>query len=201
VVVRITDPEFAQTARDAADLKYAVSPPALAAPAFAAALLGDRVQALWNVGTRTLAVVEFVAEPGDRVTDRTLHELMIDFKLLPIGFAGREPFAAGGIPKGHRVVVGDRLTAVMEQADLERMLGPDEPPAEWAVVIDDAPLTANGELVVLVRTARGCSQQEAQQLVESKAFRVVDRISRGRAEELTARLTRERVKARVVPAG
>ncbi len=201
VVVRITDPEFAQTARDAADLKYAVSPPALAAPAFAAALLGDRVQSLLNVGTRTLAVVEFVAEPGDRVTDRSLHELMIDFKFLPIGLAGREPFAAGGIPKGHRVAVGDRLTAVMEQADLERMLGPDDPPAEWAVVIDEAPLTANGELVVLVRTARGCSQQEAQQLVESKSFRVVDRVSRGKAEELTARLTRERVTARVVPAG
>jgi Trk K+ transport system NAD-binding subunit len=201
VVVRITDPEFAQTARDAADLKYAVSPPALAAPAFAAALLGDRVQALLNVGARTLAVVEFVAEPGDRVTDRTLHELMVDYRLLPVGLAGREPFAAGGIPKGHRVAVGDRLTAVMEQADLERMLGPDDPPAEWAVLIDEAPLTAKGELVVLVRTARGCSQQEAEQLVGSKAFRVVDRVSRGQAEELTARLTREKVIARVVPAG
>lgn len=201
VVVRITDPEFAQTARDAADLKYAVSPPALAAPAFAAALLGDRVQSLLNVGNHTLAVVEFVAEPGDRVTDRTLHELMVDYRLLPVGLAGHEPFAAGGIPKGHRVAVGDRLTAVIEQADLGRMLGPDDPPAEWAVVIDDAPLTATGELVVLVRTARGCSQQEAEQLVGSKAFRVVDRVSRGQAEELTARLTRERVTARVVPAG
>ena len=201
VVVRLTDPEFAQTARDAADLKYAVSPPALAAPAFAAALLGDRVQALLNVGTRTLAAVEFVAEPGDRVTDRTLHELMIDYRLLPVGLAGREPFAVGGVPKGHRVAVGDRLTAVMEQADLERMLGPDEPAAEWAVMIDNAPLTANGELVMLVRTARGCSQQEAEQLVGSQAFRVVDRVSRGKAEELTARLTQERVTARVVPAG
>lgn len=198
VVVRVTDAEFAQAARDAANIRFALSPPALAAPAFATALLGDRVQAMLYVGTRTLAVVELVADPGDQLTDRTIHELMVDYHLLPVGLSKVEPFAVTGIPKGTRLQAGAKLTVVMELADLERMLRQESPPAEWNVVVDDLPLTASAELVPLVRTARGCSQEEAKQLLEAKAFTLLERVSRGKAEELLSRLVRERVSARVV---
>lgn len=198
VVVRVTDADFAQAARESADIRYALSPPALAAPAFATALLGDRVQAMLYVGSRTLAVVELIADAGDHLTDRTVHELMVDYRLLPVGLSGAEPFAATGIPKGTRLQAGGKLTVVMELADLERMLRSEPPAAEWGVIVDDFPLTAAGELVPLVRTARGCSPEEATKLLEAKPFTMVERVSRGKAEELLSRLQRERVVARVV---
>jgi Trk K+ transport system NAD-binding subunit len=198
VVVRVADADFAQAAREAVGIRHVLSPPALAAPAFATALLGDRVHSLVYVSARTLAVVELVADAGDHLTDRTLHELMIDYRLLPVGLAGAEPFATTGIPKGTRLQVGAKLTAVMELADLERMLRQERPPAEWGVVVDDFPLTAAAELVPLVRTARGCSQEEAAELLKAKPFTLVEGISRGQAEELAGRLSRERVTARVV---
>jgi Trk K+ transport system NAD-binding subunit len=198
VVVRVTDADFAQAAREAAGVRYALSPPALAAPAFATALLGDRVQSLLYVGSRTLAVVELRADPGDQLTDRTVHELMIDHRFLPVGLAGAEPFAETGIAKGTRLQAGARLTVVMELADLERMLRQEPVPAEWVVVVDDFPLTAAGELVPLVRTARGCGPEEATELLKAKPFTLVERVSRGKAEELLSRLVRERVTARVV---
>ncbi len=201
VVVRVTDADFAQAARESADIRYALSPPALAAPAFATALLGDRVQAMLYVGSRTLAVVELIADAGDHLTDRTVHELMVDYRLLPVGLSGAEPFAATGIPKGTRLQVGGKLTVVMELADLERMLRSEQPAAEWSVIVDDFPLTAAGELVPLVRTARGCSPEEAAKLLSAKPFTLVENVSRGKAEELFSRLQRERVVARVVKAG
>lgn len=198
VVVRLADADFAQAARDAADIRYALSPPALAAPAFATALLGDRVQAMVYVGTRTLAVVELVADTGDHLTDRTVHELMVDYRLLPVGMGGAEPFAATGIPKGTRLTVGMKLTVVMELADLERMLRQEPPAAEWSLVVDTVPLTATGELLPIIRTARGCSQEEAAKLLEAKTFTLLEGVSRGKAEEMLSRLQRERVTARVV---
>jgi Trk K+ transport system NAD-binding subunit len=200
VVVRVTDADFAQAARDAADIRYALSPSALAAPAFATALIGDRIHAMLYVGTRTLAVVELIADAGDHLTDRTVHELMVDYRVLPVGLSGAEPFAATGIPKGTRLQVGGKLTVVMELADLERMLRSEQPAAEWVVVVDDFPLTAAGELVPLVRTVRGCSPEEATKLLEVKPFTLVERVSRGKAEELLSRLQRERVVARAVKA-
>ncbi len=198
VVVRVTDADFAQAARESADIRYALSPPALAAPAFATALLGDRVQAMLYVGSRTLAVVELIADAGDHLTDRTVHELMVDYRLLPVGLSGVEPFAATGIPKGTRLAVGGKLTVIMELADLERMLRSEQPAAEWGVIVDDFPLTAAGELVTLVRTVRGCSPEDATELLKAKPFTLVEHVSRGKAEELLSRLHRERVVAQVV---
>lgn len=198
IVVRVTDADFAQAARESADIRYALSPPALAAPAFATALLGDRVQAMLYVGSRTLAVVELIADAGDHLTDRTVHELMVDYRFLPVGVSGTEPFAATGIPKGTRLTAGAKLTVVMELADLERMLRSERPAAEWGVVVDDYPLTAKKELLPLVRTARGCSPEEATALLDAKPFTLVEKVSRGQAEELLARLLREKVAARVV---
>jgi len=198
VVVRLNDPDFAQAAREAADLKYAVSPPQLAAPVFAAAVFGDKVLSLARVGRRTVAVVEVVIEPHETaVLDKTLHELMIDYKFLPLGVSGQPPFAEAGIATAYRLKDGDTLTVAMDLADLPRLVRREEPLAEWAVFVDEVPLTAAGELLALVRTATGCTQEEAAEKLKSCPFQLAGGLSRGRAEELASRLTRERVTARV----
>jgi Trk K+ transport system NAD-binding subunit len=201
VVVRLTDPDFAQAVREAANVRLAVSVPALAAPAFAAALYGDRVQTLVSVGGRTLAVVELVVQPNDPcLHETTLLAAMVDYRFLPVAVAGREPFAVQGIPHGYRLQDGDRLTAVIALSDLERLLRRERAVAEWGVVIDAHPMLASGSLVPAVRTARGCSQEEAEELLKQPSFTLATGLTRGTAEELLALVSRERAKARVVKA-
>lgn len=201
VVVRLTDPDFAQAAREAADLRYALSPPQLAAPVFAAAVFGDRVLSLARVGPRTLAVVDLVIEPEEEaVLGKTIHELMVDYRFLPLGVSGLPPFAEAGVATGHRLKAGDKLTVAIDLASLPRLIRREEPPKEWAVHVESVPLTAVTELVPFVATASGCPPDEAAEKLKSGAFVLTSGVSRGRAEELAARLGRERVTARVAKA-
>src|SRR5262249_60689541 len=62
VVVRLSDPHLAQTLRESANVRLALSLPAMAAPAFVAALFGDRVQGVLPVGGRTPIVGELVGQ-------------------------------------------------------------------------------------------------------------------------------------------
>jgi Trk K+ transport system NAD-binding subunit len=201
VVVRISDPDFAQAARDAADIRFALAPPVLAAPAFATALLGDRVQALASIGDRTIAVVELIADQGDELCDRTVHELMIDYRFIPLCVQDGEPSPVAGLNHTHRMLVGHRLIVAIEMSDLERMLRQEAPPAVWSVQILEYPLSARSELETLVRTSRGCTEVEAQTVVQSERVLVLERVSRGRAEELAARLERERMTVQIIPSG
>jgi Trk K+ transport system NAD-binding subunit len=80
VVVRLLDPEFAEAVREAADLRYAISAPALAAPAFASALYGDSVLALVSAAGRTLVVVELaVTDPDGHLNGRSLRAFALDY--------------------------------------------------------------------------------------------------------------------------
>ena len=66
VVVRLSDPHLAQTLRESANVRLALSLPAMAAPAFVAALFGDRVQGVFRVGSRLLMVVELAVQARER---------------------------------------------------------------------------------------------------------------------------------------
>lgn len=198
VVVRLTDPAFARAVREAADIKLAVSVPALAAPAFAAALLGDRVQTLLTLGGRTLAVVELVVQDSDPcLGGRSLVAAMIDYRFLPVGLSGKPPFAADGLPKGLWLQPDDRLTAAAELPDLERLLRREPAAADRRVVVDGYPLSAREVLLPIVRTGRGCSQEEAVAAIAATPFVLADNLTRGEAEELAAKLTRDKVQVRV----
>lgn len=202
VVVRLADPDFADAVRDVAGLQLAVSVPALAAPAFAAALYGDRVQTLVPVGGRTLAVVELNVQVADPCLGGVpLAVAMADYEFLPVAVAGQPPFAADGIPCGYRLQSGDRLTVILELAKLDRLLRREPAPAAWAVVVDGLPPLAAGALIPLVRAARGCSQAEAEGVVQAPPFTLADGLTRGAAEELLGRAARERAAGRVVAGG
>lgn len=122
VVVRLGDADFAAAVREAADIRHAVSVPALAAPAFVAALLGDRVQALASAGGRTLAVIELAIDADDpHLCGRLLTAVAADRRFVPIGLAGLEPLALNRSPQ--RILgVGDRLTVVVSLDGLGQLL-------------------------------------------------------------------------------
>lgn len=119
VIVRLTEPQFAQALREAGDIKYAVSVPALAAPAFAAALFGDRVQTLITAAGRTLVVVDFTVQENDPfLAGKALGAAGAEYRFLPVSLNGRDPAALSD----EVLKPGDRLTAVAELPDLERLL-------------------------------------------------------------------------------
>jgi Trk K+ transport system NAD-binding subunit len=122
MVVRLSDARLAQTLRDAANVRFALSLPELAAPAFAAALYGDRVQSIFLVGQKRLAVVEIGVESDDpHLHGQTVRALATDHRLLPLKLtrAGR---ADPPDLMDHRLEFGDQLTVIAALPDLERLL-------------------------------------------------------------------------------
>lgn len=195
VVVRLNDPQFAEAVRDAAEIRQAFSVPALAAPAFAAAVYGDRVQTLVTAAGRTLVVVDLqVNDADDYLNGRSLRALVLDYALLPVALAGHDLATL----RGYRLRVGDKLTVVAELTDLERLQRRDRPPANHRVEVDAFPVTAKEVLIPLLRTIRHCSQEEAETILNATPFTLSEGRTMGEARELIEQLEREKVSARIV---
>ncbi|QDU18872.1 potassium channel family protein [Urbifossiella limnaea] len=193
LVVRLSDPLFAGALRESAGVRHAVSEPALAAPAFAAALFGDRVQTLVRAIGRTLVVVEFSPQPdGCGLAGKSLRAAAVDYRFLPLSLNGQNPATM----PDRRLKPGDRVTAVAELPDLERLLRRAPVAKDRRVVVDGFPKTAREALLPLVRAARRCSQDEADAVLAAPPFVAADGLTRGEADELLAQLGRERVTAR-----
>ena len=196
VVVRLEEPTFAAAARESAGIKYAVSVPALAAPAFAAALYGDRVQTLITVGGRALCIVELAVHPNDPcLHEQSLMATMIDYRFLPVGLSGKPPFAREGLPKTLRLRAGDKLTIVAELSDLERLVRREPAVADRKVVVHSFPLSARDVLLSIARTNRSSSAEEATSILQALPFVLAEGLTRGGAAEMVALVTREKVDA------
>ena len=202
VVVRLADAEFAEAVREAADIRMALSIPTLAAPAFAAALFGDRVQTLFTIGHRTLAVVEITVQPNDPCLNRvSLVTAMVDYSFLPVGIVGQEPFAQKGIPRNYRLKADDKLTVVIELTDLDRLLRRDPAPTVWSVVLEGFLPVVTETLVPIVCMARGCSTEEALTILKQPGIVVKAGLTRGAAEELQVLFLRERARVKLIQTG
>jgi Trk K+ transport system NAD-binding subunit len=194
VIVRLIDPQFAEAVRDAADIKNALSVPALAAPAFAAAVYGDHVQTLVTTAGRTLVIVDLVVnDTDDHRYGRSLRALVLDYSLLPLALAGHDLATV----RGYRLKVGDKLTAVAELADFERLLRFPHPPTTSRVVVEAFPAPARPALAALVRVTRACDPSAADAALNALPLTLRDGLTSGEARELVEQLEREKVSARV----
>ena len=122
VVLRMTDPKLAQTLREAANVRLAFSIPDLAAPAFLAALLGDRVRSVFLVAGRLLTVVDLSVASGDPILEgQSVCALAVDYQLLPVHLVGADRTPRPQ-PLNARLAAGDCLTAIIALTDLQRLL-------------------------------------------------------------------------------
>jgi Trk K+ transport system NAD-binding subunit len=186
VVLRLHDPGFAEAVRDAAKIRFALSVPALAAPAFAAALFGDHVQTIFTVAGRTMVVIDVIVEPNETFLDgKSLRALVLDYRLLPIAVRGRE---AGSL-KAYRLKVGDRITLVAELHNLERFVRRQPIPKTCSVVVKAYDATAKDYLATLLRTAKHCSSEEVEALLQTAPFTLAADLTRGEAQELVEQLS------------
>lgn len=199
VVLLLSDPDLARLLREAADIRAALSVPILAAPAFLASLFGDRVLSVFQVRTHLFAVIDLLIQPHDPFVERSLRAVSVDYRLQPVALLPAEgpppvPLLAA------RLRAGDRLVAIIALTDLEPLLRRLQPPVGFAVEVVNVPLPARGWLAGLIRTQRGCSEEEALHALENLPLRLVENLTRGQAEDMLARLLRERIDAKLLSA-
>lgn len=121
VVVRLGDPYLAQTLRLEANVGLALSIPDLAAPAFVAALYGDRVQCVFIVRGRMFAVIDIVVQPEEAfLVGQEIRQVTATYGLLPIAIS--VPNLTREQLWSHRLKVTDRLTVITSLPDLERFI-------------------------------------------------------------------------------
>jgi Trk K+ transport system NAD-binding subunit len=197
VVLLLGDPELARMLREAADVRFALSVPILAAPAFLASLVGDRVLSVFQVHGRLFAVIDLLIQSGDPFVNHSVRAMSVDYRLqavalLPAAGPPPHPLLAG------RLSAGDRLVAIIALADLDRLLRRQPCSASCAVDVLGFPLPARDWLIALLRTQRDCSGEQASEAVVHLPMRLADHLTRGQAEDLLVRLLRERVSAKLV---
>ena len=199
VVVRLGDAALAETARSAAGVKMALSLPDLAAPAFAAGLLGDRVSSLFQSGGRTLAIVEFNITEADEhgFVGRSLKALAIDHRFLPLAV-----FDENGVPREYRhsnqkVQAGERLLVILPLSQLDQITRKIQPSRRSSVWVSQFPLSAKSEMLARVRERTACGDEEAEAIIAEAPFLIAEDLSDGEAEELVDLFLREKVTATI----
>jgi voltage-gated potassium channel Kch len=84
VVVRSQNPEQAQRMQQVFDFAAVLSPPELAAPAFAAAALGGKVFGSGMIGDSLWMAVSLLVTPAHPFCDRLIQEVAISTDLVPL---------------------------------------------------------------------------------------------------------------------
>jgi Trk K+ transport system NAD-binding subunit len=197
VVLRLSDPHLAETLREAANVRLALSVPTLAAPAFVAALFGDRVLSVCLVEGRLLAVIHLrVAAEDAALAGATVRAVAVNYRLLPVAVTT----AAGAQharPLDVRLGPGDDLVAFIALPDMERLLRREPALADWAVDVVSFPLPTRGWVAQLLRTQRGLSAEAAEAALDRLPACLGTGLTRGQAEDLLARLAKERATGRL----
>jgi Trk K+ transport system NAD-binding subunit len=199
VVLLLVDSQLAQTVREAAGVRLAFSVPALAAPAFAAALLGDRVHSVILVAGKLLAVVDVTAADSFLV-GQSVRALAVDYDLAPIRLQAPDGTARPR-PLNQRLAAGDQLTVILGLAELQRLLRREPAAPVWAVEVTECPLPMRGWMVQLARAQRGLAPEISDDDIAGLPCRVGERLTRGQAEDLLFLLGRERLAGRLVSMG
>ncbi|MGF1578910.1 MAG: potassium channel family protein [Gemmataceae bacterium] len=198
LVLRLTDVRLARTLREEADIRLAVSIPDLAAPAFVAALFGDKIHTVFFVDGHLFAVIDLmVREEDTHLKGQTVRAVAVDYRFTPVAVqSANGPMRIN--PMFARLEVGDTMTVIVDLVDLQRMLQRETLPRCYGVEIDGFPLPARDYVLQMLRTQRELTQEEAEHQIEDRPIRLAEELTRGQAEDLMQMLARERVHYRRV---
>ena len=195
VVLHLSDPNLAETLREAANVRLALSIPTLAAPAFVAALFGDRVQNVFMIDGHLLAAFEVVIPPGDPcLAEQSVRAVAVDYGLVPVavldphGVLHKEPLRA-------RLDPGCRLIAISSLVDWERLLRREPVPADCMIDVKAFPASKRSWLASFLAAHKECSVQEAEAALDRLPVCLGKSLTRGQAEDLLASLQQEQITA------
>jgi Trk K+ transport system NAD-binding subunit len=128
VVVRLGDSALAETVRRAASVRLALSVAELAAPAFLASLLGDRVQGIFIIAGRLLTILEIAVPAEDSpLLIHSVRALSVDYRFAPVACTTADG-AVKELRTGTRLNAGDRLTVITTLEEVDRLIRRDPIP-------------------------------------------------------------------------
>jgi Trk K+ transport system NAD-binding subunit len=196
VVLHMSDPHLAQMLRESANVRLALSIPILAAPAFVAALFGDRVQSVLMIQGRMLAAVDVLIPPQDTcLAGKTVRAVAIDYQLVPVAVFDGEGNLLEQRAKV-RLQAGYRLVAISAISDLQRLLHREPARADYAVDVTGCAPGARSRLAASFWQQHGMSAEAAAHGLEQLPFCLGSAFTRGQAEDLVSLLQEEQVAAR-----
>jgi Trk K+ transport system NAD-binding subunit len=130
VVLRLFDGDFASLVEDAFDIPISRSVSALAAPAFAAALLDRDVIGTIAVQRRVLLIAEVPVTAGSELSGRQVADVAHAGQVRVIALTASQSTWPQWTPEpGAPIRAGDRLIVVATRAGLSRVLARTRPPA------------------------------------------------------------------------
>ncbi len=194
VILHLQDPNMAEGLQEAANVLIALSIPSLSAPAFVVALFGDRVQSVFLAGHRLLAALDLVVPVADPLlSGQPLGAIAVDYGLAPI--AVQSPTGEDlGTARDQVLTPGSRLIALMDLADLERLLRRHMAPRSYRVDLTSMPEIAWEELSRLVpTTAKATMRSEPP---TGQPVCLAEELTRGQAETILESLQKMGVPAR-----
>ena len=198
VVLRLADADLARMLRESANVRLAVSVSTLAAPAFVAALFGDRVLSVFLLQGRLLAALDLMISEQDIVLlGQSVRAVAVDYRLLPVAVLTAEGKSVEH-PLQTRLNKCDRLIALIALPDLQRLVRREQAPRNCSVEVTAFPLPAKDWLATLLRTQQGGSAEQAAEKLGHLPVCMGKGLSRGQAEDLMTRLARERISSRLV---
>jgi Trk K+ transport system NAD-binding subunit len=197
IVLHLSDPNLAQMLRESANVRLALSIPTLAAPAFVAALFGDRVQNVFMIDGRLMATVDLLIPAQETyLAGRTVRALAVDYGFLPVAvFDAQGNLCAK--PMTVRLEVGCRLVAISALPDLERLMRREPVKAEYAVDLLAFPLSAREWASLQLRSQLALSAEAAESALTHLPACLGDNLTRGQAEDLLALCQREKATAKL----
>jgi Trk K+ transport system NAD-binding subunit len=121
VVVRTQDTRFSQNIADVVPNMRPLCVPVIAATAFAAAAVGGNVLDLFQLGERTVFVIEHAVQAGDGLDGRFLAEAAEGYAVVPVWYAADGHAPRFWSPTDHavRLKPGDRLVLLGPSRSLQ----------------------------------------------------------------------------------
>jgi Trk K+ transport system NAD-binding subunit len=123
LVLRTRDPRLTENVAGALPGLRVLCVPVIAAKAFAAAALGEDVIDLFQLGDRTIFVLEFRVGPGDGLEGRRIADVAEGYAIVPVlhETRGHEPRLCSALDQAARLVAGDRLVLLGPSRSLQRI--------------------------------------------------------------------------------
>jgi Trk K+ transport system NAD-binding subunit len=197
VIVLLQDLNLARTLREAANIRFALSIPNLAAPAFVASLFGDRVHNVFLIENRIFAVMELrIAAADTFLAGRLLSVVSRDYRLLVVKLCrGGETRRDGEFDI--RLMPGDCVTVIAALGDLDRIFRRERVPLDWCVEATEIAQAAEVFVAEFLAAREGIGLEAARAMLAQLPASLGNHLSAGEAEDLARALLAQGIKARV----
>ena len=170
LVIRTSNARFSDNIAGVVPHMHAFCVPAIASQAFAAAAVGGRVLDLFQLGQRTVFVIEHEVRAGDGLDGRSLTDAAEGYAVVPVWYstAGHEPRFWSPADQAVRLRPGDRLVVLGPSRSLQWMVRGERRPRDTTLRLTSRRAYADALAVAaLLVQHTGCTLEVARQIVES----------------------------------